>query len=99
MRIFNMSEQKTIERKARSKTWKDREKHYAKHRECILQIIKKATQEGLPPLDYSEIAYLYRERYHYIPSIERRLRELVEKKELKKNKGPVPTFELGEEKR
>jgi len=56
---------KVLVREPRKQSWESREKHYAQHRECILAIINKATAEGYPPLDYSEIAYLYREAYHY----------------------------------
>lgn len=63
---------------------------YSTDREKILYVIQRAQI----PLDYAQIANSFKHRFSYLPSIERRLRELVKKGLIKRIPGPIPKFEL-----
>jgi len=60
-------------------TWVDRVENFAKQREQIKEVLKRAGR----PLHLGEICMKFIEYYCYLPKgIERRLRELVKNKEI-----------------
>lgn len=71
-------------------SWPERAEKFAKIRAQLRQIL---TQSG-KPLDVAQIAAEFKLQYRYLPTIERRLRELVESKDVRKNGGAVPTYEM-----
>jgi len=46
------------------------------------------------PLDIAQIGTEFKEKFRYLPNLERRLRELVALGDVKKNPGKIPTYEM-----
>ena len=72
------------------KTWPERAETFAKIRAQIRQVLSTAGK----PLDVAEIATEFKLRFCYLPTIERRLRELVDSGAVKRIGGAVPKYEL-----
>lgn len=70
--------------------WTERVESFARIRAQIRQILAHANK----PLDAAQIAIQFKENFRYLPSIERRLRELVKNGAVKRNDGSIPTYEL-----
>ena len=71
-------------------TWDERVESFKRIRAQLRQVLSSSKK----PLDYAEIATDFKEKFRYLPNIERRLRELVESGDVRKNCGSVPTYEL-----
>ena len=69
--------------------WPEKSIEFARIRAQLLQIFTRTNR----PLDLAEIADLFKYTYHYLPNIERRLREMVQNKMLIKHPGRIPTWE------
>ncbi len=76
------------------KTWPERAEGFAKIRAQIKQVLALAQKTGESPLDVAEIAREFKLRFRYLPTIERRLRELVDNGAVKRIGGAVPKYEL-----
>ena len=76
------------------KNWTDRAEHFNRVRAHLRQILSSSNE----PLDLAEIATLFKQKFRYLPSLERRLRELVESKDVVKHPGQVPRWEFVREK-
>ena len=72
------------------KTWVKRAEGFAKIRAQIRQVL--ATSDK--PMDIAQITTQFKLRFRFLPSIERRLRELVESGAIKRIGGDVPKYEL-----
>jgi len=70
--------------------WAEKAESFARTRAQIRQILTKSAK----PLDYAQIATEFKLQFRYLPSIERRLRELVESGDVRKNGGSIPTYEM-----
>lgn len=70
--------------------WADRAESFARIRAQIRQILTKSTK----PLDYAQIASEFKLQFRYLPNIERRLRELVDSGDVRRNNGAIPTYEM-----
>lgn len=71
-------------------TWPERAEKFAKIRAQIRKILTASNK----PLDVAQITTEFKLQYRYLPNIERRLRELVESKDVRKNGGAIPTYEM-----
>lgn len=76
------------------KTWPERAETFARIRNQIIQVLAVAKKLHTSPLDVAEIAAEFKLRFRYLPSLERRLRELVESKTVRKIHGQIPVYEL-----
>jgi len=72
------------------KKWDSRAESFARIRAQISQILAKSDL----PLDVAEIASEFKLRFRYLPSIERRLRELCDSGAVKKLPGKIPRYKL-----
>ena len=71
-------------------SWVNRAEKFAHIRAHIRQILSSMDR----PLDLAEIANEFKLRFRYLPSIERRLRELVASGDVRRNDGSIPTYEF-----
>lgn len=71
-------------------SWPERAEKFAKIRAHLRQILSASNK----PLDVAQIATEFKLQYRYLPTLERRLRELVESKDVRKNGGAIPTYEM-----
>jgi len=70
--------------------WTDRVESFARIRAQIRQVLATNNES----MDFAEIAVEFKLRFRYLPSIERRLRELVQSGADKRIGGSIPTYEL-----
>jgi len=70
--------------------WAEKAESFARIRAQLRQIISKSST----PLDVAQIAVEFKLQFRYLPTIERRLRELVESGDVRKNGGSIPTYEM-----
>lgn len=70
--------------------WVAKAECFARVRAQIRQVL--ATSEK--PLDVAEIAMAFKLRFHYLPSVERRLRELVQSGAVERVQGAIPRYTL-----
>jgi len=75
-------------------SWVERAETFARIRAQVRQILYSSPK----PLDVAEICIEFKLRFRYLPNIERRLRELVQCGEIRRNNDSIPTYEIVEDK-
>jgi hypothetical protein len=70
--------------------WNELNEKFARIRAQIRQVLATSNE----PLDIAQIATEFKLRFRYLPEIERRLRELKDSGDVKRNEGKIPTYEL-----
>lgn len=70
--------------------WVSKSEQFERDKAKIRQILVRSDR----PLDMAQIFHLFKTYFRYLPSIERRMRELVKSGEVIKYEGKVATFEL-----
>lgn len=71
-------------------SWPERAEKFAKIRAQIRQVLSNSDN----PLDMAEIYRDFKEKFRFLPDIERRMRELVASGDVRKNGGSIPTYEM-----
>jgi len=67
--------------------WTERAESFARIRAQLRQILVQSHK----PLDYAQIATKFKLQFRYLPNIERRLRELVQSGDVRRNGGAIPS--------